>query len=352
MTTDDMPTIFGIKHRPSGRWLHIRCVDSGANLTTDDQHESWCAFRQTAEANAVLFASDDWVVEPIAFDYAALKAFSCGRISLSEALDRLHAGSYTTLLRRLGSFGLVLHRLPDEVAEEQLQAALRTIAHSAGFSETRRATVAHDADGYTVRITDPDGPVDSFSGTYPAAVAQWLLDRRVYLWFVEEDAGDQPVRAAMRRILGLIGAAYEHDVIAWSAEQASLLRSGKLSLVDIEHIAEEIEDIGSEKKFALQSLITKITVRLFMLEFSHATDPRKGWIDELANFRSEALARIDDTPSLKSFANDLFAKGWKCANREVKARFAAFNEKSEVPDDCPYTMDQAVNMEFIPGSPH
>ena len=37
---------------------------------------------------------------------------------------------------------------------------------------------------------------------------------------------------------------YETDVVAWANEQAALLRSGNLSAIDIEHIAEEIEDVG------------------------------------------------------------------------------------------------------------
>lgn len=145
-----------------------------------------------------------------------------------------------------------------------------------------------------------------------------------------------------------MGTAYDQDVIAWSAEQASLLRSGQLALVDIEPIAEEIEDMGSEKKFALQSLFTKIMVHLFMLEFSPATEPRNKWIGEIANFRTDAIARIDDTPSLKRFADGLFEKAWKYARKEAKARFATSRESADVPDECPYRMDQVLDMEFFP----
>ncbi|MGA8381846.1 MAG: DUF29 family protein [Stellaceae bacterium] len=37
---------------------------------------------------------------------------------------------------------------------------------------------------------------------------------------------------------------YEKDFYAWTVEQARLLRSGELSAVDIENIAEETESIG------------------------------------------------------------------------------------------------------------
>jgi hypothetical protein len=41
-----------------------------------------------------------------------------------------------------------------------------------------------------------------------------------------------------------MGTIYEQDVLAWAQEQAALLRSGKLSAIDSEHIAEEIDDVA------------------------------------------------------------------------------------------------------------
>ena len=46
---------------------------------------------------------------------------------------------------------------------------------------------------------------------------------------------------------------YEKDIIVWATEQAALLRAGKLSALDIEHIAEEIEDVGKSEKRELSS---------------------------------------------------------------------------------------------------
>ena len=35
---------------------------------------------------------------------------------------------------------------------------------------------------------------------------------------------------------------YETDIAAWANEQAQLVRAGRFELLDLEHIAEEIED--------------------------------------------------------------------------------------------------------------
>lgn len=40
---------------------------------------------------------------------------------------------------------------------------------------------------------------------------------------------------------------YERDIVAWSEQQASLLRAGRLAELDIANIAEEIEDLGKSE---------------------------------------------------------------------------------------------------------
>ena len=41
---------------------------------------------------------------------------------------------------------------------------------------------------------------------------------------------------------------YEKDFYAWAIHNAQLLREGKLSEIDVENIAEEIESIGKSEK--------------------------------------------------------------------------------------------------------
>jgi hypothetical protein len=41
--------------------------------------------------------------------------------------------------------------------------------------------------------------------------------------------------------------AYEQDIVAWANEQAAFIRAGRFDLLDLENIAEEIEDVGKVK---------------------------------------------------------------------------------------------------------
>ena len=64
-----------------------------------------------------------------------------------------------------------------------------------------------------------------------------------------------------------MGTPYEKDVVAWAMEQAALLRAGNLSALDIEHIAEEIEDVGKSEKRELASRMAVLLSHL--LKWQH-----------------------------------------------------------------------------------
>lgn len=55
---------------------------------------------------------------------------------------------------------------------------------------------------------------------------------------------------------------YEDDVIAWAKEQAQFLRKGRIDLLDIEHLAEEIEDVGKSEQRALATRMAMLLAHL------------------------------------------------------------------------------------------
>ena len=55
---------------------------------------------------------------------------------------------------------------------------------------------------------------------------------------------------------------YETDVLAWSNEQARLLRASLFGLLDLEHIAEKIEDVGKGEQRELASRLALLMAHL------------------------------------------------------------------------------------------
>jgi Domain of unknown function DUF29 len=88
--------------------------------------------------------------------------------------------------------------------------------------------------------------------------------------------------------------AYDTDIIAWSKEQASLLRSGKLSAIDIEHIAEEIEDVGKSEQ---RELANRMAVLLsHLLKWQYQPERQSGSWQRTIKEQRKAIARRINTP--------------------------------------------------------
>lgn len=87
--------------------------------------------------------------------------------------------------------------------------------------------------------------------------------------------------------------AYEKDVVAWATEQAALLRAGNFSDLDVEHIAEEIEDVGKSEQRKLASRMAVLLAHF--LKWAYQPDRRGARWQRLA-------------------ANLVFARSCRCAH--------------------------------------
>jgi hypothetical protein len=60
---------------------------------------------------------------------------------------------------------------------------------------------------------------------------------------------------------------YDEDVVAWAQEQARLLRAGRFDQLDLQHLADEIEDVGKSEQ---RELANRMAVLLgHLLKWQH-----------------------------------------------------------------------------------
>lgn len=145
----------------------------------------------------------------------------------------------------------------------------------------------------------------------------------------------------------MTAANYEGDIIAWANEQARLLRAGLFDRLDIEHIAEEIEDVGKSEKRELES---RMAVLLTHLLKWRVQPERQGnsWRRTIMTQREGIAKRIRKTPSLKPDMEDpaWWAETWAdtltITTRETGLPFEAF------PEECPWSMEQIMDPDFWP----
>jgi hypothetical protein len=138
---------------------------------------------------------------------------------------------------------------------------------------------------------------------------------------------------------------YVKDVVAWSQEQAALLRAGDFGALDLEHIAEEIEDVGKSEQRELASRMAVVLAHLLKWQFQ---PDRRGmsWQRTIKEQRRAIAAHLEENPSLRaSLTNPNWLVGvW--ADAVTKA--IAETGLAEFPDDCPWSVAQVLASEFYP----
>jgi len=144
-----------------------------------------------------------------------------------------------------------------------------------------------------------------------------------------------------------MGTKYDADVVAWAIEQASLLRTGRLSDLDIEHIAEEIEDVGKSEQRELAGRMAVLLAQLLKWEYQ---PERRGssWEDTIRTQRERIERRICKTPSLRASLTDADwqADVWDDAvDDAVKETGMA---RKVFPRSCPWTKEQIMSQDFYP----
>ncbi|WP_175940862.1 DUF29 domain-containing protein [Caballeronia sp. BCC1704] len=144
-----------------------------------------------------------------------------------------------------------------------------------------------------------------------------------------------------------MGTPYEQDVVAWAREQAALLRAGKLTAIDIEHIAEEIEDVGRSEQRELASRMSVLLANLLKWTYQHARRS-KSWSHTIRTQRKEVAYALNEAPSLRGKFDDaawidvVWSRARNLAESETGLDIDAF------PGTCPWPMAQVLDPEFYP----
>jgi Domain of unknown function DUF29 len=153
---------------------------------------------------------------------------------------------------------------------------------------------------------------------------------------------------------------YQQDLYAWSKAQADLLRAGRFAELDLQHVVEEIEDVGGALRRSVRNRIRNIlehllklehspaTEHLLKLEHSPATEPRAGWC---ATARTQRVRLRDAlTPLLyREVANDL-GELYRDARALAEGALRDHGEHAAadaLPESCPYPLDQ-ITSDWLP----
>jgi hypothetical protein len=138
---------------------------------------------------------------------------------------------------------------------------------------------------------------------------------------------------------------YDLDVIAWANEQAALIRAGRFDMLDLEHIADEIEDVGKSEQRELAHRMSLLIAHLLKCKFQHE---RLGnsWMRTIKEQRVALEKCIKKTPSLKTnLLDDEWISG---AWADAVAKASDESGLDCFPDSCPWSFDQILSHDFFP----
>jgi hypothetical protein len=140
---------------------------------------------------------------------------------------------------------------------------------------------------------------------------------------------------------------YDKDVILWSEQQARLLRAGRFAELDIEHLADEIEDVGKSEKREFASRMAVLLAHL--LKWSRQPKMRSNsWRSTIVDQRKRIALAIKATPSLKAVMRDPDWREDIWLDARAQARKETGLADHELPETCPWAMEQAAEEGFWP----
>jgi len=139
--------------------------------------------------------------------------------------------------------------------------------------------------------------------------------------------------------------AYDQDFHAWTQRTAALLRAGRFEEADIEHVAEEIGDMGRREVRELNSRVPILLAHL--LKWQTQSDQRSpSWRSTITVQRLELEALLGQSaslrPKLESGLQDNYARAVKRAAAETGLATDRF------PPACPYRVAQILDEDFPP----
>ncbi len=141
---------------------------------------------------------------------------------------------------------------------------------------------------------------------------------------------------------------YNTDFYRWTQQQAELLRTGRLSEIDVSNILEEIESMGRSDYRAFESHLAILLMHLLKWLYQPRFQSRS-WRNTVTEQRHQIQMLIKDSPSLKSKLDAVTPPAY---HRAVKGavRETGF-PKATFPETCPWSFDEVMVDDFLPDTP-
>lgn len=138
---------------------------------------------------------------------------------------------------------------------------------------------------------------------------------------------------------------YHDDFYGWSREQADVLRllrdrPGLPNSLDLDHVIEEIEGVGSSQLSSVESYLRLILLHLIKMTSSRNSGPKGHLRSEIVGFHADLVSRYS-----RSMHQQIdIDKIWRQARDQAEALLEDHGEEIQptIERDCPLTLDELL----------
>jgi hypothetical protein len=139
---------------------------------------------------------------------------------------------------------------------------------------------------------------------------------------------------------------YERDFCLWAEEQVALLEAGAFARLDVANLIEEIAEMARSQKRAIRSDL--VVVLTHLLNWQHQAGNRsRSWAGSIVEHRRRVRDEIEDSPSLAGYPSEIFGRCYRAAREQAAAETGI--ARSDFPETAPYSVEQALDPDFLPG---
>ncbi len=138
-----------------------------------------------------------------------------------------------------------------------------------------------------------------------------------------------------------------NDFYIWLHEQANLLRSKEFTQLDIEEIAQQLDDVAASEKRDLRTQFRELLFHLLKLQFVTDMDERIKCRTNIQDARENVQDILDASPSILQGEEDpIISQSYNYARNTVA--FIIDRPVQELPDRCPWALKDLLNHTFFP----
>ncbi|NBC49133.1 MAG: DUF29 family protein [Gammaproteobacteria bacterium] len=143
---------------------------------------------------------------------------------------------------------------------------------------------------------------------------------------------------------------YEEDFFTWTQEQAAYLKQGRFDLLDLEHLAEEVGDIGKSEQRELAHRLAVLIAHLLKLQvqLDRTRTNEKSWRNTVRTQRRALSRHLQQSPGLKNpiQLTRALENGWDDGRDQAIQKTGI--DPDLFPEDNPYSLHQLLDPEYWP----